>query len=73
MNEYNLPYSLKYCVTLLGRELKEKHIWYEGDMSDFGNEVGHALGNVIENMNDQEISDFINGLLHGISLTNGTH
>jgi hypothetical protein len=73
MNEYNLPYSLKYCTTLLARELDEKHIWYEGDISDFGNEVGYCLGQVIENMNEEQIRDFLHGLQHGISLTNGTH
>jgi hypothetical protein len=73
MNEYNLPYSLRYCAELLARELSEKHIWYEGDISDFGNEVGYALGKVIENMTDEQITDFIHGIQHGISLTNGTH
>jgi len=73
MNDYNLPYSLKYCTTLLAREQNDKHIWYEGDVSDFGNEVGHSLGRVIENLTEEQIRDFISGLKHGISLTNGTH
>ena len=73
MNDYNLPYSLKYCTTLLARELTENPVWYDGDISDFGNEVGYALGKVIQNMTEQQITDFIRGLEHGISLTNGTH
>ena len=72
-NQYELPHTLKYCVTLLSRELNDKDIFYEGDISDLGNEVGYALGNVIENMNEQQVTDFIHGLRHGISLTNGTH
>lgn len=73
MNDYNLPYSLNYCVRLLARELTEKHIWYEGDMADLGNEVGFCLGQVIQNLTEDQITDFIHGLQHGISLTNGTH
>ena len=46
---------------------------YDGDMADFGNEVGYALGSIIKNLKEDEISDFITGLRHGISLTNGTH
>ena len=75
MNDYNLPYELKYCVTLLIRELSEKQpeIFYDGDCVDFGNEVGYCLGHVLDNMTEEQITDFIHGLQHGISLTNGTH
>ena len=75
MNDYNLPYELKYCVTLLIRELSEKQpeIFYDGDCVDFGNEVGYCLGHVLENMTEEQICDFIHGIRHGISLTNGTH
>ena len=75
MSNYNLPYELKYCVTLLTRELieKQKDIHYSGDCLDFGNEVGYCIGHVIDNMTEEQISDFIHGLQHGISLTNGTH
>lgn len=44
-----------------------------GDISDVGNEVGYAVGKMIENMTQTEIDDFISGFLHGVSLTNGTH
>jgi len=42
-----------------------------GDLSDVGNEVGIVLGNYITT--EQEFKDFVTGLRHGISLTNGTH
>ena len=42
-----------------------------GDMSDVGNEIGIVLGNYITN--EQEFKDFVTGLRHGISLTNGEH
>jgi len=46
---------------------------YEGDISDFGNEVGIIVGEIFENMSETEISDFLNGFRHGVSLTNGSH
>jgi hypothetical protein len=47
--------------------------YMNGDISDVGNEIGYALGKVLENMREDEIKTFIVGLRHGISLTNGTH
>ncbi len=44
-----------------------------GDISDVGNEVGFALGKALVDLKENEIKDFILGLKHGISLTNGTH
>lgn len=44
-----------------------------GDISDVGNEVGFALGKALADLKEDEIKDFILGLKHGISLTNGTH
>jgi hypothetical protein len=46
---------------------------YNGDISDIGNEVGYAIGNILENMTEDEINSFITGFKHGVSLTNGTH
>jgi len=46
---------------------------YEGDLSDCGNEIGHTVGLKYKNMTEGEIEDFITGIRHGISLTNGTH
>jgi len=44
-----------------------------GDISDIGNEIGIAVGSILENMTEEEINDFISGFKHGVSLTNGTH
>jgi hypothetical protein len=46
---------------------------YEGDLSDCGNEIGNMVGSKYKNMTEEEIEDFITGIRHGISLTNGTH
>jgi len=40
-------------------------------MSDFGNEIGIVVGQFFKSK--ENIEDFITGLKHGISLTNGTH
>jgi hypothetical protein len=45
----------------------------KGDISDIGNEIGIAVGIALNDMKASEISEFIFGLKHGISLTNGTH
>jgi hypothetical protein len=47
--------------------------YMNGDISDVGNEIGYALGKVLENLQEDEINDFIHGIRHGISLTNDTH
>ena len=54
--------------------LKLNNVSYNnGDISDIGNEIGLAIGSILENMTDEEINDFISGFRHGVSLTNGTH
>jgi uncharacterized Fe-S cluster-containing protein len=47
--------------------------YYNGDISDIGNEIGYAIGSVLENMTEYEINSFVTGFKHGVSLTNGTH
>lgn len=42
-----------------------------GDVSDIGNEIGIAMGEHLKT--DTDVSDFISGLTHGISLKNNTH
>lgn len=44
---------------------------YEGDISDIGNEIGIVIGKYLDK--DNTIEDFIHGVRHGVSLTNGTH
>jgi hypothetical protein len=46
---------------------------YIGDISDLGNEIGVVVGLAFKNMTDEDITDFIQGFRHGVSLTNGTH
>lgn len=66
--------SLDFKQTLNEVSLKLKVVEYEnGDISDLGNEIGIAVGTVIEGMTETEISVFISGFKHGVSLTNGTH
>ena len=70
------PTHLRTQLLTLAKMLEEKaeEVTYEGDLSDLGNEVGYVLGTyVVANMDEVQIRDFIHGLRHGISLTNGTH
>jgi hypothetical protein len=46
---------------------------YIGDISDLGNEIGVVVGLAFKDMTDEDITEFIHGFRHGISLTNGTH
>jgi len=42
---------------------------YIGDIGDVGNEIGIVIGKY----NKDDVEDFIMGLKHGISLSDGTH
>ena len=56
------------------KQIKEhmENVSYEnGDLSDVGNEIGIVLGNYVES--EQDFKDLVQGIRHGISLTNGTH
>ena len=53
------------------KEHLEKVQYDNGDLSDVGNEIGIVLGRYIDK--EQDLKDFIQGLRHGISLTNGEH
>jgi len=52
-------------------ESLSKVSYENGDLSDVGNEVGIAIGNYVTT--EKEFKDFVHGLRHGISLTNGEH
>ena len=44
---------------------------YDGhisDLSDIGNEIGIVIGKYSD-----DVEDFISGVKHGVSLSNGTH
>lgn len=66
MKEFNFSEVLKELSNRLSR------IPYNnGDISDLGNEIGFVLGKY--KITDSDIEDFISGLNHGISLSDGTH
>jgi len=44
---------------------------YHGDLSDIGNEIGIVIAKYFDE--DNSIEDFIMGVKHGVSLTDGTH
>ena len=64
--------DFKETATKISNHLKKLKN-YNGDISDIGNEVGYAIGSILENMTEDEINSFITGFKHGVSLTNGTH
>ena len=62
----NFQHIKKHLIDNLNR------ISYEnGDLSDIGNEIGIVLGHYVET--EQDFKDLVQGMRHGISLTNGTH
>lgn len=65
------PTTLKKLSEIIS-EISEE-VTYFGDLSDLGNEIGVAIGEMFPDMTEQEVSEVILGLKHGISLTNGTH
>ena len=65
---YNHLYSISQEL-----EGRKADMIYQGDISDCGNEIGIAVGKIYPNLTVEEVSDFISGVLHGISLTNGQH
>jgi len=66
--------DIEFKNVLHSMSLKLDKVEYNnGDISDIGNEVGVAIGTLIPDMTDNEISMFISGFKHGVSLTNGTH
>lgn len=60
----------------LAKELarpRNEHLIKDGDIGDAGNDIGCVIGKFIPKDGADEYSDFIDGLVHGISLANGTH
>ena len=47
--------------------------FYNGDLSDLGNTIGEIVGKYISEEFGFEKDDFISGIEHGISLSDGTH
>lgn len=65
------PSTLKKLSEVIS-EISEE-VTYFGDLSDFGNEIGVAIAEMFPNMTEQEISEIISGIKHGISLTGKTN
>ena len=62
--------NFKHILNRIKTQLEDVN-YDNGDMSDIGNEIGIVLGEFITT--ESELKDFIHGVRHGISLTNGTH
>lgn len=62
-------------LNYIANSLKETadRMYYKGDMTDLGNEIGYIVGGGYKNMTEEDIKEFIMGFKHGVSLTNGTH
>lgn len=61
--------NIKHIFTEISESLTKVPYEY-GDYSDIGNEIGIVLGKTIT---EEQFDDFVTGLKHGISLSNGTH
>jgi hypothetical protein len=44
-----------------------------GDLSDLGNEIGIIIGQYTNDEMGYENDDFVSGVRHGISISDGTH
>lgn len=62
-------FMLKYPLESIIENLDENGY----NLDDLGNEIGIIIGNYIKDKENFDINDFIDGLKHGISLTDGTH
>jgi hypothetical protein len=72
--EFNMDReSFKTIITELSERLSLIEPYSNADLSDLGNEVGFILGDIIPNLDGDNIDSFITGFKHGVSLTNGTH
>lgn len=61
-------------VQLIIQHLKHTKLRNGCDLSDVGNEIGIALGRVVDkNKIGYEIESLIAGIKHGVSLIDGTH
>ncbi len=59
----------------IGSSLKNRAdiLMYQGELDDLGNEIGIIVGTRYTNFSEEDLEDFLSGIRHGISLTNGTH
>jgi hypothetical protein len=59
-------------IEILINEIKSSK-YYNGDLSDLGNDIGILVGKYLSDDLGFEEYDFISGIKHGISISNGTH
>ena len=67
------PFVISYIANSLkdvSENMNETQVF---ELSDLGNEIGYFIGKSVAKITDEEISDFIHGLKHGISTSTGTH
>jgi len=70
MENNNLKEILKEVISKIEKRIEDMPPY--GDAADFGNEIGYCVGQS-HFFTEEDTQDFITGLIHGISLTNGTH
>lgn len=64
--------TLDLAKQLLGK-IKDAKLDIVGiDGYDFG-DLGNVVGTVLGNLSREDLEDFIRGIEHGVSLTNGSH
>ena len=54
-------------------DLRSKSIIKDGDLTDLGNEIGIIIGQYTNDKIGYEKDDFVSGINHGISISDGTH
>jgi len=64
--------SIETKIEKIINEIKSSE-YYKGDLSDLGNNIGILVGKYLSNDLGFEEDDFMSGLKHGISISNGTH
>ena len=52
----------------------KSHEYFEGDLSDIGNDIGVIVGKYLKNSDEiGDLDDLIGGIEHGISISTNTH
>ena len=60
----------KLNTIIIGTDI---YIRFNGDLSDFGNEIGLKIGEYVTDDLGHEIDDLCRGIKHGVSIVDGTH
>lgn len=63
--------NTEYNIIKIGRDV---FIKFNGDLSDLGNDIGLNIGDYIDDKKlGYEKDDLISGIIHGISIVDGSH